>query len=120
MSDNVVLGVVAGLLGLLLWIVIGHITGIRRELSSKLDGFSPDHFQLPDNFKQEMYDIMQMALEDTVGQMNIPTAKDHIVGGVMQLIQSRLGGFDPRSLIKDAIASDGYGEPQEVETEEKN
>tara|TARA_Y100000004_G_C8953680_1_gene429762 strand:- start:2123 stop:2485 length:363 start_codon:yes stop_codon:yes gene_type:complete len=118
MSDNVMLGVVAVLLGLVLWFVVSHVTGIGRELTSKIDGFNPDHFQFGDDFKQELYDIMQMALEDTVGQMNIPTAKDHIVGGVMSLLQSRFGGLDPRSLIKDAISSHGYGEPQEDQIEE--
>jgi hypothetical protein len=118
MSDNVVLGLVAVLLGLVLWFVVAHVTGIGRDLSAKFDGFQPDRFSLGDDFKQELYDIMQMALEDTVGQMNIPTAKDHIVGGVMSLIQSRWGGFDPRTLIKDAISSHGYGEPQEDQNEE--
>lgn len=118
MSDNVMLGLVAVLLGLVLWFVVAHVTGMGRELNAKLDGFSPDRLELADDFKQELYDIMQMALEDTVGQMNIPTAKDHLVGGLMSLVQSRFGGLDPRNLIKDAISSHGYGEPQEDQIEE--
>lgn len=120
MSDNVMLSVVAGLLGLVLWLVMYQVSSIRQELTSKLDNLSPGSFQLPDDFKQNMYDIMQMALEDTVGQMNIPTAKDHLVGGIMSLIQARMGGFDPSNLIKDAIGSTGYGEPSEIQTEEKS
>ena len=117
MSEIVMLSTVAGLLGLLCWFMFSTISGIRQELLAKMAEISAPGFQISDDFKQELYDLMHMALEDTVGSMNIPTAKDHLVGGIMSLVQSRLGGFDPRSVLNDAIASAGYGE-EEIQTEE--
>ena len=119
MSEIVMLSTVAGVLGLLTWFMFSTISGIRHELLSNLAEINTPGFQISDDFKQELYDLMHMALEDTVGTMNIPTARDHLVGGIMSLIQSRLGGLDPRSVLNDAIASAGYGE-EEIETEKES
>ena len=119
MSDTIVLGCLAGVLGLLCWFMFSTVTGISQKISSQIAEIRNEPFQINEDFKQDLYDLMHMALEDTVGSMNVPTAKDHLVGGIMQLIQARLGGFDPRSILNDAMSSLDHGAP-EIETEEKS
>lgn len=117
MDDLVLLGVLAGVLGLLLWFAVTHITGIRKDIGLAIAGFSPDPFHITEEIEQKVYDLLQMAIEDSIGNMEQPSAKDHLVGGVMQLVLQRFGGLDNLNLIKDGLTSMGHGQ-EEIETEE--
>lgn len=118
MSEIIMLSVVAGALGLSLWLIIMRILTIEGNLARKLDNMNGS-IGLSDDLKQEIYDLLQMALEDSVGNMQLPNAKDHIFGAVAELIKYKLGGFDPRNIIKDGIESLTYGQ-EEIETEKES
>lgn len=110
MNDFVLLSIYAGMLTVVLGIVIWHITGISKEIKQTTTEIRKDHGGIPEEIKQEIYDLLTMSLEDTIGNMELPTWKDHLMGGLMPLIQSRFAQLDPRNLIKDGIESiEDYG-----------
>ena len=117
MDDLVLLGVLAGVLGLLLWLAVTHITGIRKDIALAIADYSPARFDITEEIEQKVYDLLQMAIEDSIGTMQQPSAKDHLVGGVMQLVLQRFGGLDNLNLIKDGLSSLGHGQ-EEIENQE--
>ena len=88
----------------------------RTKIDNGLTTILTSSTGLTDDFKQDLYDLLHMALEDTVGNIKLPTATDHIFGAVSQLVASRFAGMDSRNLINDAMSSTGYGE-EEIQTE---
>jgi len=119
MDDLVLLGVLAGVLGLLLWLAVTHITGIRKDIGEAIADFSPDPFHITEEIEQKVYDLLQMAIEDSIGTMQQPNAKDHIFGAVSQLVLQRFGGLDNLNLIKDGLSSLGHGQ-EKIEGETPN
>jgi hypothetical protein len=69
---------------------------------------------LTDELKQEFYDLLNMALEDTVGNMKMPTAMDHVMGGISAVIQAKVGGSAGK-VIEGLVASAEHGSPFEEE-----
>ena len=75
-------------------------------------------FQKPElamnaEMKQELYDLLVLALDDTVGQMNIPTGKDHIMAGLMQFVQSKIRQQVPKpvqKVIEEAPLFEDHGQ----------
>lgn len=68
---------------------------------------------LDETIKQELYDLLTIALDDTVGQMNIPSWKDHLMGGLMPLIQSKVMRNIPepvQNIIEGASDLEDYGQ----------
>lgn len=68
---------------------------------------------LDGEIKQEIYDLMYQALDDTVGNMQLPTAKDNILSGIMQIVTAKMVGSMPGpvgNLIEEAIDSEAHGE----------
>jgi hypothetical protein len=116
MQELMVLGLYAGILTVVLGIIMWHMTQLQTKIDNGLATILSSSTGLTDDFKQDLYDLLHMALEDTVGNMKLPNAMDHIVGGLSQLVASRFGGMDPRNLINDAMSSPGYGE-EEIQTE---
>lgn len=115
MDDFVMLSAVAGIFGVGLVTLAWYISTIRLELRAN----SPETgglLTLSDDFKQELYDLMQMALEDTVGNIQPPTAFDHLAGFGVQFLQNKMmGGMGP--LFNDGLPSLAHGE-EEIQTEE--
>ena len=110
MSEIQMLSMYAGMLTIVLGIIIWHITGIRTEIKEATVAIRNDHGGIPEELKQEIYDLLTMSLEDTIGNIELPTWRDHLMGGLMPLIQSRFAHLDPRNLIKDDIESvEAYG-----------
>ena len=110
MQDFIVLGLYAGILTVVLGIIMWHMSQLQTKIDNGLTTILSSSTGLPDDFKQDLYDLLSMALEDTVGNMKLPNAMDHIVGGLSQIVASRFGGLDPRNLINDGISSDDYGQ----------
>jgi len=111
MNEIVVLGVLTGTLGLLLWMVMSQI----YRISGIIDNFDSSQDLLDDDFKQQLYDLMTMALEDTVGNIEMPNWKDHLAGAFMPMLQNRFfGGVN--NLDKGLSSLAGYGQ-EEIETE---
>ena len=75
---------------------------------------------LDETIKQELYDLLTLALDDTVGQMNIPSWKDHLFGAAMPFLQNKLMGSVPqqaRNIIEGVADLSDYGqETREEET----
>jgi hypothetical protein len=69
---------------------------------------------LTDELKQEFYDLLNMALEDTVGNMKMPSAMDHVLGAVSSIVSAKMGG-NPANIIEGLVASAGHGSPTEEE-----
>jgi len=115
MDDFVLLSAVAGIFGVGLVCLAWYISIIRNELQTsnvEKTGF----LSLSEDFKQELYDLMQMALEDTVGNIQPPTAFDHLAGFGVQFLQNKMmGGMGP--LFNDGLPSLAHGE-EEIQTEE--
>jgi len=70
---------------------------------------------LTDELKQEFYDLLNMALEDTVGNMKMPTAFDHALGAISSVIQGKMMKNMPSNIIEGLTHSAGYG--QEIQEE---
>lgn len=50
---------------------------------------------LSDEIKQELYDLLSMALDDTVGNMKMPNAWDHLLGAASAFAQKKfMSGID--------------------------
>jgi len=110
MNDFVLLGIYAGMLTVVLGIIVWHVSGISQEIKQATADIRNDHGGIPEQLKQEIYDLLTMSLEDTIGNMELPTWKDHLMGGLMPLLQSRFSQLDPRNLIKDGMGSiEDYG-----------
>ena len=82
----------------------------------KINMKSPE-LSLTDELKQEFYDLLNMALEDTVGNMKMPSAMDHVLGAVSSIVQSKMGGINPQQVIEGLVNSDQYGSPQQEEND---
>lgn len=116
MDDFVMLSAVAGVFGVGLLLLAWYISGIREELSLKSDENRLDLFPFTEEFKQQLYDLMQMALEDTVGNIQPPSAFDHLAGFGVQFLQNKMmGGMGP--LFNDGMPSLTHGE-EEIQTQE--
>ena len=110
MQDFMVLGLYAGVLTVVLGVIMWHMTQLQTKIDNGLTTILSRSTGLTDDFKQDLYDLLSMALEDTVGNIKLPSATDHIFGAVSQLVASRFGGLDPRNLINDGISSEDYGQ----------
>ena len=110
MQDFIVLGLYAGILTVVLGVIMWHMTQLQTKIDNGLTTILSRSSGLTDDFKQDLYDLLSMALEDTVGNIKLPSATDHIFGAVSQLVASRFGGLDPRNLINDGIGSEDYGQ----------
>jgi len=110
MNDILMISTYAGLLTVVLGIVVYHITSMKHQIENVATKLSTSG-GVSDDLKQEIYDLLTMSLEDTIGNMALPTWRDHLMGGLMPLIQSRFSQLDPRNLIKDGIESnEDHGE----------
>ena len=114
MDEIVLLSAVAGLFGVGLVLLARYISTIKAQLEEKIT--RSDHtFTISDDFKQDLYDLMQIALEDTVGNIQPPTAFDHLAGFGVQFLQHKMmGGMSP--LFNDGMPSLTHGE-EEIQTD---
>ena len=72
--------------------------------------------QFSAEIKQEIYDLLQMALEDTVGNIQMPTALDHFAGFASMWAQKKFLGNAP-NIIEGVTELAGYGATQQQEEE---
>jgi len=91
--------------------IYGHIEHAVDKINMK----SPE-MSLSDELKQEFYDLLNMALEDTVGNMKMPTAFDHALGAISSVIQGKMMKNMPSNIIEGLTHSINYGE-EEIQEE---
>lgn len=90
--------------------IYAHIEHAVEKINMKAPKMS-----LTDELKQEFYDLLNMALEDTVGNMKMPTAFDHALGAVSSIIQGKVMKNVPQNIIEGLTASGDHGSPFEEE-----
>ena len=90
--------------------IYAHIEHAVEKINMKTPKMS-----LTDELKQEFYDLLNMALEDTVGNMKMPTAFDHALGAVSSIIQGKVMKNMPSNIIEGLTASADHGSPFEEE-----
>lgn len=76
---------------------------------------------LTEQIKQEIYDLMSIALEDVVGNIQMPTAMDHLAGFASTWLQrkmmpdiSAIQGI-PGNIIEEVGNSVMYGQTEQQE-----
>lgn len=85
------------------------------EHSVALINMKEPSLTLTEELKQEFYDLLNMALEDTVGNMKMPSAFDHALGAISQIVQSRMMAKIPPQVFEGVTALADHGSPQEEE-----
>jgi len=85
------------------------------EHSVQLINMKAPQLSLTDELKQEFYDLLNMALEDTVGNMKMPSAFDHALGAVSSIIQGKMMNKMPQNIIEGLTTFDNHGSPYEEE-----
>lgn len=86
------------------------------EHSVALINMKEPQLSLTEELKQEFYDLLTIALDDTVGNMKMPTAFDHALGAISQIVQSRMVAKIPPNIIEGLTVSEDYGR----QTQEEN
>jgi len=85
------------------------------EHSVQLINMKAPQLSLTDELKQEFYDLLNMALEDTVGNMKMPSAFDHALGAVSSIIQGKMMNKMPQNIIEGLTTFDNHGSPFQEE-----
>ena len=85
------------------------------EQQAKIIEMKTPELSLTESIKQEIYDLLNMALEDTVGNIQMPNAWDHAIGAVSQIIQSKMMSNLPPNLIEGLEDSLGHGRTTQEE-----
>lgn len=67
-------------------------------------------FTLSDDIKQQMYDLLTMAIEDQVGNMQPPSAFDHLAGFASAFMQRKLMAQMPQNIFEGVTELDGHGQ----------
>jgi len=70
--------------------------------------------------KQELYDLITMALDDVVGQIQMPTAADHAMGALSTWIQHKIARSVPGNIIEGVTELAGHGQTKEWQEEVTN
>lgn len=91
-------------------LLYGHIDHVAQTIEMKTPELS-----MTESIKQEIYDLLSMALDDTVGNIQMPTAWDHALGAISQIIQSKMMSNLPPNLIEGLEDSLGHGRPTQEE-----
>ena len=90
--------------------IYAHIEHAVEKINMKTPALS-----LTDELKEEFYDLLNMALEDTVGNMKMPTAFDHALGAISSVIQGKVMKNMPSNIIEGLTHSPDHGSPFEEE-----
>ena len=90
---------------------------LYSEISHAVDkiNLKSPAFSLTGEIKQELYDLLSIALDDTVGNIQMPSTGDHIMGALSSFIQHKFAGNLPNLNIP-SMMSDQHG--QETNQEE--
>lgn len=90
---------------------------LYSEISHAVDkiNMKSPAFSITGEIKQELYDLLTLAMDDTVGNMKMPTAFDHALGAVSSFMQHKFMKEMP-NLNEGLAGLAGYG--QETNQEE--
>lgn len=108
------ISVFAGFMTVLWGIGMRMLYGEISHAVDKINMQSPA-VSITTEIKQELYDLLSMALEDTVGNIQMPSAMDHAMGALSSFLQNKYLNQVPN--LKEGLADlTGYG--QETNQEE--
>lgn len=85
-----------------------------EHTATKIDTATPI-FSLSDDIKQQIYDILTMAIEDQVGNMQPPSAFDHLAGFATAFMQRKLLSQVPPNIFEGVTELAGHGQTIEEE-----
>lgn len=88
----------------------GHIEHTAEKI-----GTTEHVFDLSDDIKQQMYDLLTMAIEDQVGSMAPPSALDHLAGFASMWAQRKFLGGIPQQVFEGVTEFAGHGQTIEEE-----
>ena len=100
-----------------LWGIGMKMLSAQIEMAVEKINMQAPKLSLTDELKQEFYDLLNMALEDTVGNMKMPSAFDHALGAVSSIIQGKMMRNMPSNIIEGLTASEEYGSPFQEEND---
>jgi len=108
------LGVFAGFMTVLWGIGMRMLYSEISHAVEKINMRTPE-ISITGEIKQELYDLMSIALDDTVGNIQMPSAWDHTIGAISQFMQHKFANSLP-NLNVPGMMSDQHG--QETNQEE--
>ena len=83
-----------------------------EHTANQIDTATPI-FSLSDDIKQQIYDLLTMAIEDQVGNMQPPTALDHLAGFASAYMQRKL--YAAQNIFEGVTELAGHGQTIEEE-----
>ena len=110
------ISVFAGFMTVLWGIGMRMLYGEISHAVDKINMKSPA-FSITGEIKQDIYDLLALALEDTVGNIAMPTASDHIMGALSSFIQHKFMNNLP-NLNEGLSDLSGHGQETIQEKEE--
>jgi len=113
------LSVFAGFVVVLLGIGLRMLYSEIAHQVEKINMKEPE-LALNSEIKQEIYDLLALALEDVVGNMQMPTAVDHLAGFASMWAQKKFLGGVPPNIIEGVTELAGHGQAQEWQEEVPN
>lgn len=110
-DDFTALSVFAGFM-VVLWAV--GMRMLYSEIRHQVDliNLQSPELELNDEIKQALYDLMHMALDDTVGNIQMPTAMDHLMGFGAQFLQRKFLNDVPPNIIEGVAGLAGHGQEE--------
>ena len=110
-DDFTALSVFAGFM-VVLWAV--GMRMLYSEIRHQVDliNLQSPELELNDEIKQALYDLMHMALDDTVGNIQMPTAMDHLMGCGAQFLQRKFLNDVPPNIIEGVAGLAGHGQEE--------
>ena len=113
-DDFTALSVFAGFM-VVLWAV--GMRMLYSEIRHQVDliNLQSPELELNDEIKQALYDLMHMALDDTVGNIQMPTAMDHLMGFGAQFLQRKFLSDVPPNIIEGVATLAAHGQEERQE-----
>ncbi len=85
------------------------------EQTAEKIGTTEHVFDLSDEIKQQMYDLLTLAIEDHVGNMSPPSAIDHLAGFASMWAQRKFLVNIPPQVFEGVTELAGHGQTIEEE-----
>jgi len=99
--------------------VASHLPDIVESLGQIVENFEHQTVPSLDNLEDKIADLIQDIMSDTMQNMQMPSATDHIFGALSNIIQHKMMNSVPPQLSdlipplnEDVAGSDVHGPPQ--------
>jgi len=100
--------------------VASHLPDIVESLGQIVENFEHQAVPSLDNLEDKIADLIQDIMSDTMQNMQMPSATDHIVGALTNIFQPKMMNPNPRgrpemipALNEEVTTSDVHGPPSD-------